>query len=417
MKTFALFTAALLGVAPVVALAQGAPRPIAFAGLSLAQAEDRAVAESPDVAGAQAVVRENGAALGAARASLGPSIVSTYSQAPQGGAVGTITQHLTTVGVQTTVGDLLAYSPLVASADAGLRGAQASLLAAMRSERVKAIGLYYDALKARAIAAARDEALRTARQQRDAAQVRVSAGDAPRLDLVRANVAVARATASAETAHAADQNATEALQVETAVSGRLDRTVDQPLPAAAPVAADAAVAQARANRADLRAAALTTAAARAAAAAAHRQSIPALTLGAGYTSGVDSGVNVHGPSINVSLSLPLGGAARQQALQKDAIVAEDLAKQRAAERQVALDIAASARNVAAAQRATAATTEARSEAQTELQATELGYRNGASSSLELASARDTYTQAVVDELSAVYDELKARATLSLETGS
>ena len=427
MRSAAAVLAFTIGCMPVVARAQNpappatapnAPRPIAFADLSLAQAQSAALATSPDVTLADAVVRENAAALAGARGALGPSVTGSYVEAPQGGANNeTISQRLTTVGLQTTVGDLLAYSPLVASAAATLRSAQASLVAAQRTERVKVIGLYYDALKARAITGARDNALRTAQQQRDAAAVRVRAGDAPRLDVVRANVAVARATAAAETARAADQNATEALAVEAnAKSSPLDRTVDQPLPAASDIAPADAVARALANRADVRAARETTAAAQAAAAAARRGAFPALTVGAGYEKGVDSGVRIQGPTINVTLGIPLNGSARSQAAQKTAIVAQDVAKAQAQERQIALDVAAAARNLAAAQRATAASSQARQEAFTELQATDLGYRNGASSSLELANARDTYTQALVDELSSVYDELKARATLDLGVG-
>ncbi len=427
MKPAAFVLALAVSVSPLAALAQplpSAPRPVAFAGLPLNVAEESAVAQSPDVAGADAVVRENAAALAAARGALGPSLTGSYTEGPQAGANGdTISQHITNLGVQTTLGDLAAYSPLVASAAATLRGAQASLAAAQRTERVKTIGLYYDALKARAIAQARDEALGTARRQRDAAAIRVQAGDAPRLDLVRANVAVARATATAETARAADQNATEALAVETATKFALDRTVEQGAPpgtGSAPatgIAPEAAVALARANRADLRAAQQTTLAAQAAVAAARRQQLPALTVAVGYSRGVDAGVPVHGPSLNLTFGLPLNGAARAGVAQKSALVAEAAAKAQSQQRQIALDVAASARNLAAAQRATVATSQAREESQRELQATTLGYRNGASSSLEVAAARDTYTQALVDELSSVYDELKARATLDLETGS
>jgi len=393
------------------------PIPAAFAALSLDQAESASVLRSPDVAAAQAVVREDAAALASARGALGPSINTTYAVAPQGGPLGeTIQQRITTVQVQTTVGDVLAYAPLVAAADATLRAARASLAAATREERVKAVALYYDALKARAIASAREEALATAKEQRRAAAIRAGAGDAPRLDVVRADVAVARATANVETARAAEANALDALRAETGATA-LDTTVDaapaQPL---ADLTPDAAVTEARANRADLRAAEASVAVARASAAAARRGALPALTVAAGYAQGVDSGVNVHGPAINVSLGIPLNGAARAQAAQREAAVGESVAKEQAQERQLALDVAAAARNVAAARRATAASDEARGEALAELRATELGYRNGASSSLELASARDTYTQAVVDALSSEYDELKARATLHLEIG-
>ncbi len=431
MRTAAAALAFAVGVVPAIASAQNpvpakatplpavanAPRPIAFADLALDRAQSAALATSPDVKLAEAVVRENAAALAGARGALGPTITGSYVEAPQGGSNNDIiSQRLTTVGLQTTVGDVLAYSPLVAAAAATLRSAQASLVAAQRTERVRVIGLYYDALKARAIAQARDNALRTAQQQRDAAAIRVRAGDAPRLDLTRANVAVARATATAEIARAADQNATEALAVESGSTSPLDRTVDQPLPSSTEIAPADAVARALANRADVRAARETTAAAQAATAAARRATFPAITVGAGYEQGVDAGVRIHGPTLNVSLGIPLNGTARSQVAQKTAILAQNVARMQAQERQISLDIASAARNLAAAQRATAASTQARQEAFNELQATDLGYRNGASSSLELSTARDTYTQALVDELSSVYDELKARATLELGVG-
>ena len=415
---YAALAAALFALAtPRAATAQDtAARPLAFAELPLERASQDAVVHSPDVAAAQAVVRENSAALGLARASIGPSLATSYAQAPQGGTLGnTITQSLTTVGVQTNLGDAFTYGPLVASAATALEAAQASLIAAERTERVKLIGLYYDALKARAIALARDEGLMLARRQRDASVVRLQAGDAPRLDVVRANVAVSQAIAEDETARATDQNATDALRVETGTQAALDRTVDLPVPAITPPGVDAAVTLALARRADLRAASDQTASAQAAARAAHRV-FPSLSAGVGYTTGVDSGVDVHGPSANVTLSVPLSGAAHEQALQRDAMAAEQLAKEQSLHRQIMLEVASAVRSLGAANRATAASTQAREQAEAELRATQLGYRSGAISSLELSSARDTYTLAIVGELSALYEQLKAQAILVLETG-
>lgn len=392
---------------------------LVFAGLSYDRAEADALRNAPDVAGARAVVDQNAALLAAARGALGPSIVGGYTLAPQGGNNNnTIASRQTMVGVQTTLGDYLSFSPLVAAATATLRSARANVETALRLERVKVAGLYYDALKARAVRGARDSALQLASDQRNAAQLRFKAGDAPRLDVVRAQVAVAKATVDDENARAVDANATEALRVETASVDSLAQTIAQPIPPVAPtpLGPEAALMQARLLRPELAAASATTAAARDSRRAALRAAFPAVTLGAGYSRGEDSGVQVAGPTINISVNVPLSGVARAKAAEQAAIVAEAAAKQQSAERTIIVEVGAAARTLAAAGRASAASTEARTQAAQELRATELGYRNGASTSLELTIARDTYAVAVVDELSTLYDEAKARATLAIEVG-
>ncbi|HTJ25077.1 MAG TPA: TolC family protein [Candidatus Limnocylindria bacterium] len=416
-RTAALTALALvLGTRPAFAQT---PTPFAFTGLSLDLAERDAVAHSPDVSAADAVVRENDAALAAVRSALGPQLVGGYVTSPQAGASPntTILSQIASVGVQTTIGDIAAYSPLVAAALANLRNAQSGLASAQRGERLKVVNLYYDALKARAIRGARESALSIANEQLHAAQIRFAAGDAPKLDVVRANVAVAKTTADAELARVADLNATEALRVETGVADTAFTSTAAAAPPEAPALdPQAAVTRAQLLRPELIAARRTTEAAQASARAARRAQLPALTVGAGYAAGTDSGQHVAAPTVNVTLNLPLSGAARARVDEADAVVAEDQAKADATARAIDLEVSAAARNLAAAQRATAATTEARRQAEAELSATQLGYRNGASSSLELSTARDVYAQAVVDELSAFYDEARARATLSLEVG-
>lgn len=418
-----------LGAQPVDAQPAAAPgmgptftqvgTPFAFAGLSLADAEKSALAHSPDVAAANAVVNENSAAFAAARSALGPQLVGGYVTSPQAGNNGgTILSKITSVGVQTTIGDIAAYSPLVAAALANLRNAQSSQEVAMRTERLKLVGLYYDALKARAVYGARESALNAANEQLRAAQTRFNAGDAPKLDVVRANVAVAKATADAELARVGDVNATEALRTETgAPQSAFATTTAAPMPPEPALDPAAAVARAHLLRPEFVAAQQVTTAAQASARAARRAGWPAVTIGAGYAEGTDSGQHVASPTVNVQFNLPLSGAAHARVSQADAIVAEDQAKADALARSIDVEVAATARSLAATERATAATTEARRQAEAQLVATQLGYRNGASSSLELSTARDVYTQAVVDELSALYDEARARAVLSLEVGA
>ncbi len=187
-----------------------------FAGLSLDAAERAAVVSSPDVAGARARLDQSRYALDAARSGIVPSFVSNYAQAPQGNPPGpNITSRQVSAGLQWTIGDFVAFAPAAREAALTLAAAQADANAAESTERVKVIGLYFDALKARAVANARRSAPRVlAGAQHDAAVVRAKTGDAPALDVMRSDVDVAKAQADLEAAIAADQNASEALRVE-----------------------------------------------------------------------------------------------------------------------------------------------------------------------------------------------------------
>jgi len=176
------------------------------------------------------------------------------------------------------------------------------------------------------------------------------------------------------------------------------------------------VAAASKLRPEILSARLTAEAAQVAIAGAKAAGFPALTVSGGYLVGTDSGVPINAPSINANLTLPIGPGARDRVAIAAAKAAEAKAKMAGIERQVLLDVAAASRTLGASQRAAAAMTRARQAAETELHATEIGYRNGASSSLELASARSGYAQAVVDELSSSYDLEKAQATLEAQTG-
>ncbi|HEY4441497.1 MAG TPA: TolC family protein, partial [Candidatus Elarobacter sp.] len=337
-------------------------------------------------------------------------------QAPQGGALGnTITQRLTTVGGQITLGDLAQYGPLVAQAAAQLRAAQTDEAVAERAERVKTIGLYYAALKAHAIAGARADALASAQAFAKAAQTRFGAGDAPRIDVVRAQLAEAKAQSDLAHAKADDANALDALEREAGLTaGTLGSTTTAPIAETPVLTADKAVARAIAQRGDLRSADENVRAAQAGVAAAQHAAFPPVTLSAGYTHGVDSGVNVHGPTINAQIAIPIGNAAGAKVRVQRALVDAATAKREGVARQIATEVGAASRTAQAAVEAQRASDTALSAAKAELDAATLGYRNGASSSLDLSSARSAYAQAEVDALSARYDRLQSQATLDLE---
>jgi outer membrane protein TolC len=132
--------------------------------------------------------------------------------------------------------------------------------------------------------------------------------------------------------------------------------------------------------------------------------------------GLDSGVPVNGPAVTVQLTFPLSSTARDRVAISDARVLQAQAKALDTERKIELEASAGARMLGASERAANATARAREASQEELHAVELGYSNGASSSLEVSTARAAYVQALVDELASIYALLEARATLDIEVG-
>lgn len=391
-----------------------------FAHLPLAQAESAGVAHSPDVAASTAKVAEEQALFNAARASYGPALTANYAASPQGGNQGqTVEQQLTTVGAQLSLGDLLAYAPAVAQANAALAAARFDLLAAQRNERITVIDEYYAALAAHGVVSAREVESTSAQSELHAAELRFRAGDAPRLDVVRASVALAQAQADLVRAQADAQNADATLALETGMRADRLTIVSAQAPNTAPPAIDPAraVAQALALRPEIASARANVTAEERAVALARRGGVPIITLAGGYTKGIDTGVAVAGPSANVQVTLPLGGAAHDRVLAEQARLAQAQAALVKAQRDVENAVGAAARTLDAQNAALAASERALSSARAEFAATEIGYRSGASSSLDVENARTTYVQALVNETSAYYQRAQAQATMELLMGA
>ena len=391
----------------------------AFTGLSLDQAQSAALSRSPDIAAANGKVTEQEALFNAARANYGPALFGTYATTPQAGNDNqTVIQRLTTVGAQVTLGDVLAYSPLIAETNASLRAAQFDLVNAQRTERINVIGLYYTALTAHATLDARRVALQGAQNDLRAAQLRYKNGVAPHLDVVRASVAVAQTQADLARAQADADNGDAALATETGVAGASLQTMPEraATPTAVTITPDAAVQRALENRPEIASARENVAAEEHAVAVAKRGGLPLVTMSAGETSGFDTGVPVHGPSVNVNATLPVGGAAHDRVLAEEARLAQAQAQLAKAERQITTEVSASVRLYQAQSVALAAAQRALEEADAEFKATQIGYRNGASSSLDVESARATYVQALVAQISALYPQQEAEATLQLLMG-
>ncbi len=412
---------------------------VVFGALSPAQAGDAAVAVSPSIAVADAQVRQNAATLGAARSALVPSLASSYVQTPQGNPPGpNLISRLVTVGLQETLTDFLSYGSVLRQAALTLTASRADRDVAIRDERIKTVQYYYDALKARSTVTARSAALASARASDSAATLRFTAGDAPRLDVLRAEVAVARAEADLESSRVAEADADQALLLETGLPESTDlqttrEATTDTLPAAGvrlgsgaaaastPAAAGAGTANAVVTNALANRAEIASLSASADAAGAGRRVIaggafPVLLVGGGYTAGTDSGVPIGAPSLTASVLFPLGAGAHDRIAAEDAKIAAAKARFEAGRRAIMLEVATSVRSVASLERTLDATQRESLAARAELTATELGYRSGASSSLDVEVARTADTSATIARVDAEYNLAKARAVLALEIG-
>lgn len=391
-----------------------------YANLSLQAAQADAVVISPDVAFARGKVAEAEALYDEARATYGPALMANYAQSPQAGPSNnsSVEQRLTTVGATWTLGDLFAYAPAVAEANAALQSARLGLNDTERNEEIAVIAAYYSALGAQAAQNARVQELAAANAELRGANVRFSAGDAPRLDVVRATVAVASAQADLARAQADADTAVATLAAETNLPVASFETTVPSQTEIPPLTTNAneAIQIALARRPDVASARQNVAAEEHAVAVAGRGGLPLVTLSGGYTTGVDTGLHVSGASAAVDVTLPVTGAAHDRVLAEQARLAQARAQLAKLERSVGLEVGAAVRDYQAQSIALAATQRALKGAQAAFAATQIGYRSGAVSSLDVEAARTTYVQALVNEISALYAQARARAALNLVIG-
>jgi outer membrane protein TolC len=122
---------------------------------------------------------------------------------------------------------------------------------------------------------------------------------------------------------------------------------------------------------------------------------------------------VHGPEASVHLDFPLSPGTSDRVAIAQVHVDAARIQLLEARRTIALEVAAAVRTARAAQAAERAAERARDAAQQALSAVELGYREGASSSLDVAEARRAAVQASVDALVARYQRAQAQALLEV----
>jgi outer membrane protein TolC len=387
-----------------------------FAYLSPREAQARTASYSADVRVAIATERERESALQSARVAAIPHLTGDYTLSPQAGAtdISTVEQRLFVVGAGINISDILASSDAIRVAAGDVLEAQRDVETAQLEAAQKALKLYFDALQALAVEALRSQSLTDASRQVRIARLRVRAGDAPRLDAVRADVAVAQSSAELFRATADAANALEALADATRVPAERLRglTTAGEVPPRVIDATDA-VARALSRRPELRALMAAAAARDAGIAAARTSSLPSATIQAGYATGVDTGIHVGGPQVAAHVDVPISSTGSFAVAAAHARADAAYASLDAERRRIALEVAAAVRDERASDLAAAAAETARREASQALSGIELGYREGASSASDVADARRTYEQAALDALTAKYQRAAAHWSLEI----
>jgi outer membrane protein TolC len=390
----------------------------AFTALTLADAERRTVDRDTGVAFAQATVVQNAANLHIARITAFPHLIGSYSLSPQAGSgtqsTSTVEQHLLGVGVGISLNDILANSDEVRAAANQLLASQRDADTAELLARERAVQLYYAALGAIALEQFRSSELVATQRDLSAARIRARSGESPQLDVMRANVAVDQAQADLVAASAQRVDAVEALASATGVpASKLSRVATSTAPPFIAPNVDTAVARALSLRPEIMSLLATINARRAVLGIARQTALPLVTANGGYQGGDDTGQPVRGPAVTVNLDLPIVSPAGAQAqiaeAQLDAAQSELVGEQRA----ISLQVAAAVRDARAADDTARAAEAARTVAVRALDAVEIGYREGAVSSLAVSDARRTFVQASVNALVADYAREQAHAIVEV----
>ncbi len=387
-----------------------------FAQLSPSDAMQRGVSNSVDVQTAIATVHQREAQLQLARIAAVPHLTGDYTLAPQAGPLdnGTVEQHLIAVGAGISLSDLIAAPSTIDAAAGDLLAAQRRAAAAELAARENAVKLYFSALQAIAIERIRTDSLHGAQRDRAAAQLRSQNGESPAIDVMRADVTLSQARADLARAHANRGDAVAALASATNVEpATLVELAAFAYPPRKPPDESIAVQRALALRPELSALVASVSARHADLATARGRALPTATIQGGYQTGVDTGIPVHGPAVAAHVEVPLATDSHDRVAAAQADVDTAYAQLLDERRTIALEVGAAIRDAQADGVAAQAAEDAKNEAATALAAVEVGYREGASSSLDVAIARRTYDQSQVDAMVAEYDSARALAVAQL----
>ena len=425
MKPLSLLTAigSLLLIQAAPAVAQDAPAadasaagvPPAGVPLSLAQALQEAVGQSPDVTAARQRLAGTQAGLRGARALPNPQV----ELAPAIGfadEAALLSQELDLAGRRR-------LRTRVARGELG--AAQAELRLAVLNVATEVRTAYFDLVRARRVEETATQSRDLALTIRDGVRTRVELGLAPRGDVVRAGLELARA----EQDVVRSGSETEARRVAlNALLGRAARTVTLPTDVLAyqglPADLDEIVAQATETRPEVQAAEQTLLSRRAQVDLARAQRRPEVTAELPFgrwslTEAFRDPIKAGDFGLQVHVRFPLfdRGTLRAEVGRARAGVAEQQALVAAARRSSVSQIQQAAALLTGAIRVTENyRTAVLPQAEEALQIARNGYTQGFTSFLEVLEAQRAYRQVQVEYLTALYDAARGQATLDRALG-
>jgi outer membrane protein TolC len=279
---------------------------------------------------------------------------------------------------------------------------------------------YYRVLQAKRLRAVSAELLKSAEYHRDLATAAYAAGTAPKADVIRSEVDVARQRLSQIAAETATETAVaQLINVIGLEPGTALEVAEPPQAISAPVELAAALDTAYARRPELAQARAELAAGQAAVMAAQTGLRPQVTAGAnwGYLDNSSTDEDT-GWSLGLSVSMPLsdGGDTRSRVAETQSLLTAVQARQEVVRQGVALEVKNAVLALRAALEGIAVAREEVRLARHSMGLAEGRYRVGVGRLVELTDARAALTTALTDEISAVYDYRTSQAAVARAMG-
>jgi outer membrane protein len=404
--------------------------------LSLVDAENIALAQSPLLAIARAELVSAGAAKGLAQSgelpNIGVSADSTRSKASgfsnqgqQGNTSGQLTSNSATVNVRQLIFDGGRIWSQVSSARYSEDAARYTLQRTVQTVFFSIGQDYFAALQARHALIAANDAFRLAQVQEQLVNAQYRAGLAAKADVLTAQFPMAQAAlkvaqtqygeqlALATLLNAMGLPATQSVQLvdDASTTGEAPATVDQVLAVASISRPDLLAAEASSKSADLsvRAASLAR--------------FPLISATAsdgasGTAPNVSGGRNGNNYSYGVGLTFPLydGGAIHAQTVQAQAQASIATANLKTAQLGVSLSVQQAFLNLETARASVTAANAELANARTVLDVTNAQYKSGVTTLPLLLNAQVGLTTAETDQITALYTFKVAQQALLLAEG-
>ena len=402
------------------------------AELSLSQAEDIALASSPELVVARAVVDQNNAAIGIARSGELPNVSAnaSYGRAKSnfrissGSTVPFLgTQNSGSLDLRQLILDGGRVNAQVQAARYSTEAAKLTLLRSIQTVLLTVAQQYYAALQGRHQLAAAQSSLEYAKVQERLVEAQFHAGVASKADVLTAQLPVAQAEVTVSSAQSSEAQNVAALLTTMGVPANTPVTLkDDTAISASQARLDEVLSSALQQRPDLSAARASLWQAQANVRAAKLLAFPNIsaTASSGTTSTAINGTGYAANwSIGASLSFPLysGGLIRADANQARAFQQQAEANLKSAELNVYLNVQQAYLQLVTAASSLNAAKVAQDQARVLLNVTNAQYKAGVTTLPLLLNAQTQLTTAQSNYVQALYSYKVAQQNLLYAEGT